>query len=147
MEVILMKSVEGLGTDGDVVRVADGYARNYLIPRGLAEPVTVAARRRWERQRATRAAEEAARLQAAKDLARRISETSVTIRARAGAENKLFGSVMPAHIADALKLQGIEVDRHAVDLPEPIRELGVFKVAVKLAPDVEAQVKVWVVEE
>lgn len=147
MEVILMKAVEGLGADGDIVRVAGGYARNYLIPKGLAEPVTVAARRRLERLRAARAAEDAARRKAAAETARRIAETSVTIRAKAGAEGKLFGSVTPAQIADALKLQGIEIDRHLIELPEPIRELGVVTVPIRLEGGESASLKVWVVEE
>ncbi len=147
MEIILMKPVAGLGEPGQICKVADGYARNYLIPKGLAEPATPAARRRLEKIRAAEEAQRAAQLAAARELARRISETSVTIRARAGEEGKLFGSVTAAQIAEALEVQGILVDRHSVSLEQPIRELGVYTVPIHLAPEVTASLKVWVVEE
>lgn len=147
MEVILMQAVDGLGVDGDVVRVSDGYARNYLFPKNLAAPVTAATRRRLEKIRADRAAKEAARLGAVKELAERIGSTSVTITVRTGAEDKMFGAVTSAHITDSLKLQGIELDRHQVELADPIKELGVFSVPVRLLPELTATLKVWIVEE
>lgn len=147
MEVILMQAVEGLGVDGDVVRVSDGYARNYLFPKNLAAPVTAATRRRLEKMRADRTAKEVARVAAGKELADRIANTSVTITVRTGAEDKMFGAVTAAHIADALKLQGVELDRHQFELADPIKELGVFTVPVKLNSDVTTTLKVWVVEE
>ncbi|MCX7818894.1 MAG: 50S ribosomal protein L9 [Kiritimatiellae bacterium] len=147
MDVILIKAVEGLGGEGDVVRVADGYARNYLIPKGFAEVLTPAARRRAERIRAARAAEQAAREQAARELARRIETTSVTIAARAGEGGKLFGAVTNVQIAEALKLQGIEVDRHLIELEHPIHEIGTWRATVRPAPGVEATLKIWVVAE
>lgn len=147
MEVILMQVVDGLGVDGDVVRVSDGYARNYLFPKNLAAPVTAATRRRLEKIRADRSAQETARLGAARELADRIGNTSVTITVRTGAEDKMFGAVTAAHIADSLKLQGIELDRHQVELADPIRELGVFPVPVRILPELTASLKVWVVEE
>ncbi|MBM4153597.1 MAG: 50S ribosomal protein L9 [Lentisphaerae bacterium] len=147
MEVILLQAVDGLGVDGDVVRVSDGYARNCLFPKNLAAPVTAATRRRLEKIRADRAAKETARLGAAKELADRIGSASVTITVRTGAEDKMFGAVTSAHIADSLKLQGIELDRHQVELADPIKELGVFAVPVRLLPELVATLKVWVVEE
>ncbi len=147
MDVILMKPVEGLGVEGDVVRVADGYARNYLIPKGLAEALTPAAKRRAERLKAARAAEQAERERTARELARRIEATSVTISARAGEGGKLFGAVTNAQIAEALKLQGIEVDRHQIELERPIHEIGTWRATVRPAPGVEASLKVWVVAE
>jgi len=146
-EVILLQPVEGLGADGDVVRVADGYARNFLIPKNLAAPVTAATRRRIEKLRADRAAKDATRKAELQALADRISAASVTISVKAGADNKIFGSVTSAHVAEALQLQGIPVDHHQIDLTEPIRELGVFPVPVRVAPELEAKLKVWVVEE
>ncbi len=146
-EVILMQKVENLGMDGDVVRVAEGYARNYLFPKNLAAPVTAATRRRLEKLRSDRTAKEAARVQSFKDLADRIASSSVTISVRTGAEDKMFGAVTSAHIADALKLQGFEIDRHQIELAEPIKELGVFPVPVRLQPETTATLKVWIVEE
>ncbi|OQW97689.1 MAG: 50S ribosomal protein L9 [Verrucomicrobia bacterium A1] len=146
-EVILMQKVENLGMDGDVVRVAEGYARNYLFPKNLAAPVTAATRRRLEKLRADRTATETARVQAFKDLADRVAGSSVTISVRTGAADKMFGAVTAAHIADALKLQGFEIDRHQIELAEPIKELGVFTVPVRLQPETTAALKVWIVEE
>lgn len=147
MDVILMKPVEGLGVEGDVVRVADGYARNFLIPKGFAEALTPAAKRRAERLKAARAAEQAERETAARELAQRIEGTSVTIAARAGEGGKLFGAVTNAQIAEALRRQGIEVDRHLIELERPIHELGTWRATVRPAPGVEATLKVGVVEE
>jgi large subunit ribosomal protein L9 len=147
VEVLLVTTVEGLGAEGEVVRVADGYARNYLFPRKLAAPVTEATRRRLARvqqQRADKLREEAA---GARRLAESLANASCTLAVKVGAGEKLFGSVTNADIAEALKAQGLEVDRHAITLDAPIKELGVYEVAVKLHPDVEATVKVWVVEE
>jgi large subunit ribosomal protein L9 len=147
VEVLLVTTVEGLGAEGEVVRVAEGYARNYLFPRKLAAPVTEATRRRLARvqqQRADKLREEAA---GARRLAESLANASCTLAVKVGAGEKLFGSVTNADIAEALKAQGLEVDRHAITLDAPIKELGVYEVAVKLHPDVEATVKVWVVEE
>jgi large subunit ribosomal protein L9 len=146
-EVILMDDVDGLGRQGDVVRVAEGYARNYLVPRNLAAPVTDATRRRIEKRRKDREVKLVADKSGAESLAQTLENTSVTISVKTASEGKLFGSVTPADIAKALAGQGIAVDRHKIELEEPIREVGVFKVPVKLHPDVRATVKVWVVEE
>jgi large subunit ribosomal protein L9 len=146
-EVILMESVPGLGDLGEVVKVADGYARNYLLPRGLAAPVTETARRRLEKKRKEEEVKKARSREEAQALVERIGKASCSIAVKTGAEGKLFGSVGSADIAEALKKQGIELDRHAIRLEEPIRELGVFNVPVKLTADVTTEIKVWVVEE
>lgn len=146
-EVILMANVEGLGAEGDVVRVADGYARNYLLPRNLAAPVTDATRRRLEKKRKVRDEQTARDREQAQSVAQTIESSSVTITVKTGEEGKLFGSVTSADIAEALKAQGLEIDKHKIELPEPIRELGVFNVPIKLGPDVQATLKMWVVEE
>lgn len=147
MDVLLMKPVEGLGAEGDVVRVADGYARNYLIPKGFAEAVTSASQRRVERLKMARAAERAEREKAAQELTRRIEATSVTITARAGEGGKLFGAVTNAQVAEALRMQGIELDRHVIELERPIHEIGTWRATVRPAPGVEATLKIWVVAE
>jgi large subunit ribosomal protein L9 len=146
-EVILMSNIKDLGAEGDVVKVADGYARNYLLPRNLAAPVTEATRRRLEKKRRERTAQEAQELEQAQAAARTIESASCTIAVKTGPEGKLFGSVSAGDIVDSLKEQGITLDKHQLILEEPLRELGVFKVDIKLHPDVETSLKVWVVEE
>ncbi len=147
IEVLLMADVKDLGAEGDVVRVAEGFARNYLIPRKLAAPVTEATRRRLAKIQQQR---EAARKEAnekARGLAAAIEKGSYTIPMKVGEGEKLFGSVTAADIAKAVQGQGFDIDKHAVQLESPIRELGVFEVKVKLTSDVNAQIKVWIVQE
>lgn len=146
-EMILVESVEGLGVQGDVVRVSEGYARNFLLPRKLAAPVTEASRRVLEKKKEERREQELRGLDAAKELAKKIEELSCTINAKVGPEGKLFGSVGAVDIAAVLKEQGVNIDKHMIHLTEPFREVGVFKVALKLHPQIEATLKVWIVEE
>ncbi len=146
-EVLLMANVTDLGSEGDVVTVADGYARNYLIPKDLAAPVTEATRRRLGKIREQREATRKAELADARTMAAQFANASVTIPVKTGEEGKMYGSVTTSDIAEALKSQGIDVDRHSLVLEHGIKELGVFNVPVKLHTDVEATVKVWVVEE
>lgn len=147
IEVLLMSEVEGLGKEGDVVRVKDGFARNFLFPKQLAAPVTDATRRRLEKMRKDRSDREASELHAARDLAARLEKSSCTVPMKTGSEGKLFGAVTVAHIAEVLKKDGFELDRHQIELVEPIRELGVFSVPVHLHPQVTASLKVWVTGE
>jgi large subunit ribosomal protein L9 len=153
MEVMLLQDVKDLGTMGQVVRVADGYARNYLLPRNLAAPVTEATRRRLaklqkEREEAERKRLEEARRTAA-EIARISNEGLLTIAARAGAGDPiaLYGSVTAADIAAVLKQNGFEVEKNQILLLEPIKELGAYEVPIKLHPQVEVVTKIWVVEE
>ncbi len=146
-EVILMADVQGLGAQGDVVRVADGYARNFLLPRNLAAPVTEATRRQIEKARKVKEEQEAKGLEAAQVLVKAIEQVSCTIPVKTGEGGKLFGSVTVTDIVAALKTQGVEVEKHQVDLPEPLRELGVFNIPVKVHPKAQATLKIWVVEE
>jgi len=153
MEVMLLQDVKDLGTMGQVVRVADGYARNYLLPRNLAAPVTEATRRRLaklqkEREEAERKRLEEARRKAA-EIARISNEGLLTISARAGAGDPiaLYGSVTAADIAAVIKQNGIEVEKNQILLIEPIKELGAYEVPIKLHPQVEVVTKIWVVEE
>ena len=146
-ELILLSDVEGLGEQGEVVKVNEGFARNYLLPRKLAEPVTAAAKKRIEKLQRAREERERAAMAAHREMAQRIEQTSVSITAKAGEGEKLFGAITTSDIAEALNLQGLEIDRRKIDLAEPIKELGVFTVTVKLHRQVEAPLKVWVVEE
>jgi large subunit ribosomal protein L9 len=144
-QVILTTAVESLGAEGSTVTVADGYARNYLIPKGLAMPATAANLRRVETLRKKREQEAAAELEQANEVARKLAKQSCTITAAAGADGKLFGSVTAADISEALKADGIELDRRKFVLEHAIRELGVYDVEVKLHPEVNAKVKIWIV--
>jgi large subunit ribosomal protein L9 len=144
-KIILTANVENLGAEGDAVTVADGYARNFLFPRSLAMPATAGNMKRIEALRKKRDAALAAQLAEAQELVGKLSKQSFTITASAGADEKLYGSVTAADIADALKKEGLEVDRRKIALEHPIRTTGVFDVDVKLHPEVTTKVKVWVV--
>jgi large subunit ribosomal protein L9 len=147
MQVILKERLENLGDVGEVVTVKPGYARNYLIPKGLAYAATEGNLKRLERERAQlqkRAAEE---LAAARERATVLEATSITFTARAGEEGKLFGSITSADIVEKLAEQGIQVDRRQVMLEEPIKALGVFSVPIRLHAEVRPEVKVWVIKE
>lgn len=146
-EILLMTDVKDLGSEGDVVTVSDGYARNYLLPREMAAPVTEATRRRLAKKQAEREERLKKEKKSALDRAKKIESVSCTISVKTGEDDKLFGSVTSASIAEALSAQGIEIDRHSLALDQPLKELGVFDVPVKLHPEVESSVKVWVVEE
>lgn len=146
-EVLLMDDVKDLGVAGDVVRVADGYARNFLLPHKLAEPVTVAARARLAKLQEAREATRAAERSAAAELANRLAAVRCTIAVKTGEDGKLYGSVTASDITEAVRAEGVEIDRHSIELDGTIKELGVFDVKVKLHPDVQTVLKVWVVEE
>lgn len=146
-ELVLMADIEGLGLEGEIVKVSDGYARNYLIPRKLGERVTKAALKHLEKIKLEREARHLKELEAAQALAATLEKISCTLTAKVGENDKLFGSVTAADILASLKQQGIELDKRKLQLAEPIRELGVFQVKIKLHPQVETDLKVWVVGE
>jgi large subunit ribosomal protein L9 len=144
-QIILTALVDNLGAEGDTVTVADGYARNFLIPKGLAMPATPGNLRRVESLRKKREASLATQLEGAKTAATQLVKQSYTIAAAAGEDGKLYGSVTASDISEALKKEGIEVDRRKIVLEHAIRELGVYDVDVKLHPEVATKVKIWVV--
>jgi large subunit ribosomal protein L9 len=146
MEVILKENVEKLGNEGDVVSVADGYARNYLIPKNLAIKATDKNRRVIEHEKRVESDRFAKERREAEKLASELANLSCTIRMQAGENDRLFGSVTALDIAAALEEQGIEIDRRKITLDEPIKELGVFTVPAKIHADVTADIKVWVVK-
>ena len=146
-ELILMADVEGLGLEGQTVKVTEGYARNYLLPRKLATSISQAALKRLEKNRLERESRQQKDRVAAQALAQALEQVSCTITMKVGDNDKLFGSVNVNDIADALKAQKIELDRRKIHLAEPIHELGVYTIKVKLHPEVEASLKVWVVGE
>ena len=145
MKVILQSDVQNLGKTGTVVKVRDGYGRNYLIPRGLAVVADEGNVARLQHQLKVAQARAAKLLTEAKAAGEKLSAASVTIRAQAGEEGKLFGSVTNRDIADALVAAGFSVDKKQIKLDDAIRNLGVFSVGVKLHTDVEASVKVFVI--
>lgn len=147
MQVILRESLDNLGAVGEVVDVKPGYARNYLLPKGLAYEATDANLRQMEREKVLQEKREAQTFADARERASSIEGVSLTFNARAGEEGRLFGSITSADIADRLAEQGVEVDRRQIDLDEPIKALGVFSVPVKLHAQVRPEVKVWVIKE
>ncbi len=148
IELLLLNDVETLGKAGDLVRVAPGYARNYLIPQGIAEPVTEAARRRLAKLQAEREKVRKELLAAANKLADALKEAKVTVSARVSEGDALYGSVDAGQIAKALQMLGFpEVEPSMIQLEEPIKTLGSFDVPVRLHAEVAPTVKVWVVEE
>ncbi len=148
MRIVLREDVDTLGRKGDLVEVADGYARNYLVPKGLAMKATKGVVAQAESMRRSREVKETRDRDAAQALAAQLGSRALEIKVRAGEGGKLFGSVTAADIAEALQAQtGVEVDRRKVDLAEPIRELGDADVTVKLHTDVSVGVVVHVVAE
>ncbi len=144
-QIILTTKVEHLGDEGTTVKVADGYARNFLFPKGLAMPASAANLKRIESLRKKRDAEQAAALAGAKEIENKLTKGTFTISAPAGADEKLFGSVTAADIAEALKKEGITIDRKKIVLEHPIRACGHYDVDVKLHAEVATKVKIWVV--
>lgn len=146
MKIILTQDVPSVGAQGAVVAVKDGYARNYLLPRGLAKPATAANTQAIEALKRRQAAQAQAARAAAQQTADRLAALSCTISVPVGEQEKLHGAVTAADIAEALKAHGIVLDKRQLALESPITALGVYKVSVKLHPDVTATVKVWIVK-
>ena len=148
MRVVLLKNVPDLGQAGEVKDVADGHARNFLIPRGFAQKATKGAERLWEEQKAATVRRVATERQEAMDTAAKLSGATIVVTAKVGEQDRLYGSVTGQHIADAIKEQTeIEIDRHALELEQPIRDLGTYTVSIKLGHAVEAAISVDVQKE
>ncbi len=145
MEVILREHVDNLGRRGEVVKVADGYARNYLLPRKLALPVSEQNRKQVERERKVAEVREAEEKQTAEALAARLGATELTFERRVGENDTLYGSVTSADVADGLTAKGFEIEKRKVVLHDPLKQLGEFDVPVRIHREVTAQVKVRVV--
>jgi len=147
MEVILREHVENLGRRGEIVKVADGYARNYLLPRKLALLATAGNKKQIEREREKFDAKEADEKRVADSLAQHLTNVEVVIARKVGETDALYGSVTTVDIADALAAKGIEVERRKLQLHDPIKQIGEFNVPIKLHREVTAHVKVKVVAE
>jgi large subunit ribosomal protein L9 len=145
MKLILTHEVTGLGAPGDVVEVAGGYGRNYLVPRGLAMRWTRGAEKQIDLIKRARASRDIRGLDDAREAAKRLSATTVQLRVRAGASGRLFGSVSPSDIADAVRAAGgPELDRRRIEVATPIRTVGAHQVTVRLHPEVNATLDVEV---
>jgi large subunit ribosomal protein L9 len=149
VKVILRQNVDKLGTEGDIVTVKPGFARNYLLPRGFAYEATAGNVKRIEEEQRRAEARSKRDYLEAKRRAAQLESVSLTFQARAGEESKLFGSITNADIAERLASQGLdfEIDRRQIDLDEPIKALGVFAVPIRLHAEVRPEIKVWVIKE
>jgi large subunit ribosomal protein L9 len=147
MQIVLKEDIDKLGRRGEIVKVADGYARNYLLPLGKALPATAGNLKVIEREKRRYVV----RLTKEKDeneaLAGRIQALSLTLVRKVGESDVLYGSVTSGDVAEALSKEGVVVDKRRIQLPEPIKSLGIYTIPIRLHPEVTAEVKVWVVKE
>jgi large subunit ribosomal protein L9 len=144
VKVILTSDVESVGKSGELKDVTNGYARNYLIPRHLAVPASGGTYRAWQHDIASREEQRKREREEAEIAAQRISSTTLTMGVKVGEGGKLYGSITAKDIADALARRGIDIDRHRIDLEEPLRHLGTYKVAIRVAPEMISEVTVAV---
>ena len=147
MNVILFKEVDHLGKVGDVVKVKDGFARNFLFPKKMAYAATAQNLRRIEQQKAKQAALEAQKKKAAEELAEKLNRLSCTVTVEVNDLDKLYGSVAEADVVKALEVEGFSIDHKAVVLEKTIDELGIYDVGVKLHPEVMAKIRLWVAKK
>ena len=147
MLVILRETVENLGRTGDIVKVSDGYARNYLLPRSLVLVANEKNKSALDHHKRVLEKKRLAEKGTAEDLAKKLAETAVTIKRKAGEGDKLFGSVSTSDIAAELSKAGFSIDKRQIQLSDNLKSLGVHQVPVKLLSDVTATVKVWVAKE
>ena len=147
MKVILLKDIETLGSAGEVVEVKNGYGRNFLIPRNEALVASAANMAQFESRRKQQETLAERDRRAAEALAKQLEAESITAQVKVGEEERLFGSVTSQNVAELLDEKGYELDRRAIHLEDPIRELGVYNIEVRLHPEVTAAVKLWVVKE
>lgn len=145
VELMLAEDVESLGRQGDIVRVKPGFARNYLLPQGLATVATAENKRNVERHRAKLAEIQAKKLKDLEKVAAQVAKYSVTLEANANAEGHLYGSIVDRDISKALKAAGFAIEPDQVRLDGPLKELGMYTVKIQLHGDIKTEVKVWVV--
>jgi len=147
MEIILREDVQHLGKAGEVVKVKDGYARNYLLPKGLAYPATEGIKKRITVEADRLAKQRATERQSAEGEATKLAGVSLTFAMKVGEEEKLYGSVTASDVQRKLEELGIHVDKRKIDLGDPIRSLGEFRVGIKIHPDVRPEITVVVIKE
>lgn len=147
MKVIFIKDMKGQGKKGDVKEVSEGYATNFLFPRGVARPATEGNMKTLEQQNASEQKRKQQEKEEAVALGKQLEEMTITLKAKSGEGGRLFGAITSKQIAEALAVQKIKIDKRKIELSEPIRHLGVTQVPVKLHPDVKATLKVQITEE
>jgi large subunit ribosomal protein L9 len=146
MKIILLNDVKPLGTIGDIVDVADGYARNYLLPRGLAAEASKGSLALLEQQRRAKARKDAEAVANAEALGKQLEDTPVTVQAKAGGNGKLFGAITNANVAEAIHAAlGIDIDRHKIEIPDNIKSLGSYPIEIRLGKNIVAKTTVKVV--
>ena len=147
MQIVLKEDIDKLGRRGEVVKVADGYARNYLLPLGKALPATPGNLKVIEREKRRYLVRLSKEKEENEALSRRIQALSLTLVRKVGENDVLYGSVTSGDIAEALSQEGVGVDKRRIQLQEPIKSLGIYNVPIRLHPEVTTEVKVWVVKE
>ncbi len=147
MKIILCQTIDRLGRAGDCVNVKEGYARNYLFPKNLAKEATPGNIKSLESLKKKQAIEDENKLKDAMALAEKIAALSITISAKAGEEEKLFGAVTSDMVSKALESEGISIDKKDIIIDDPIKKLGVYQIGVKLHPEVKATLRIWIVKE
>lgn len=147
MKVILLKDVKGQGKQGELKEVSEGYARNFLLPRHLAEEATPSALERLQTQKDKQARHKAQELEEANALGAQLKDRKIVVKTQAGEGGKLFGAITTKHIADAMKSEGIQIDKRKIQLHDPIKSLGGHQVQIKLHPQVTVTVLVYVEAE
>ena len=146
MDIILLQDVEALGTSGDIIKVKPGYARNFLFPRGLAVRSSKRNRALADEKKNSAKAKQLRETQLYEELVNKLKKTEVTIEVQVGGEDRLFGSVTSQDIHKALIEKGIEIDRHSIELEEPIKALGIYDVNIKVAKGLLQEIKVYVIQ-
>lgn len=147
MKIILKHDIKKIGSAGDIKTVADGYARNYLLPKGLALEALPSNLRVWENEKKALEKKKVAQVQKEKEHAEKLETVSCTISVKTGEDKKMFGSVTVSNIAESIKEAGFDVDKKDVLLKEPIKELGAYDVEIRVSTNVHAKIKVWVVDQ
>jgi len=147
MEVILNQDVDRLGLAGTIVKVKDGFARNFLIPNGLAVPLTAANLKKLEQEKQSKILQLERIKKEAEAFKDRLTNLSLTIPVLTQEDNKLYGSINSTDILHALKEEGFDIDRNSIILDEPIKSLGIYEIPIKLHPEVETKIKVWIVKK
>jgi large subunit ribosomal protein L9 len=147
MKIILRDKIEGLGEAGETKNVKNGYGRNYLIPQGLAYPATKSYLKVYEEEKTNREKREGRELAKAQQLANKLSNLSLEATVQVGEDDKVFGAITSANIAELLAAKGYEIDKRGILLDEPLNALGIYNVSIKISSTIKAEVKVWVIKE
>ena len=147
MEVILKQDIDKLGKTGTVAKVKDGFARNFLIPNGLAIPLTPANLRKLEQEKQREVAQLERIKKECEETKERLAALSLTLPALAQEEDRLYGSITAQEIASSLKEEGFDIDKNSILLTEPIKSLGIYEIILKLHPEVSAKIKIWIVKK